>query len=503
MYAWRLADAPIYLSHDEVLFALHAQAIATTGHDLNGRLLPLYFQITANYWAQPLLVYATAASLAVLPLTEWSIRAPSVLVGVAAIVLMYFVAARFERSPVRGAIAATMLAMTPAHVIHSRMGVDPIYAVLFVVIWLLWVARFEQQGRLAALWAATTTLGVGIYSYIASIVVMPLLFLITCLFAVPSRGVSLRRYAAAAAGFLVPFSLLAAWLTLHPSAYAAQVARYNLYDASRFGPLQGVKEILSHVGLSARLSVYWDYFNPSFLFLAGGSSLTNSTRQAGVFLVPIALLLPVGIYAALQPPRSWANLLLIAGLAAAPVAAALVLGAYAVDRVLVMVPFVILLATRGVGYLWKTSPRAGRAIVCVALLAMPLQFARFYGDYFGDYRIRSSTWFERNIRGALTNIEERDAHEPRPAVYLPTSIPWIDAYWKFYLLKDHRTYLTERTRYFDPKTLNVDEVPARSLVLVELSEAGLAQMNPGLAVLRPIDRIAEPNGVPSFIVLER
>src|SRR5262249_27640982 len=70
LYAWRLADAPIYLSHDEVLFALHAQAIAATGHDLNGRLLPLYFQITSNYWAQPFVVYATAASLAFLPLAE-------------------------------------------------------------------------------------------------------------------------------------------------------------------------------------------------------------------------------------------------------------------------------------------------------------------------------------------------------------------------------------------------------------------------------------------------
>src|SRR5262249_31635718 len=257
LYAWRLADAPIYLSHDEVLFALHGQAIVTTGRDLNGRLLPLYFQITSNYWAQPFVVYATAASLAFLPLTEWSIRAPSVVVGVAAIVLMYFVAARVERSPVRGAIAAGMLAMTPAHVIHSRMGVDPIYAVLFVVIWLLWVALFEQHGRLGALWGATTTLGVGIYSYIAAIVVMTRLFLSTCGVGVPSRGVSLRRYAVAVVGFLVPVTLLVAWLAMHPSAYAGQVARYNLYDASRFGPLQGVKEILSYVGLSARLSVYW------------------------------------------------------------------------------------------------------------------------------------------------------------------------------------------------------------------------------------------------------
>ena len=44
LYAWRVADVPIYLCDAEVLFALNSQSIASTAHDVNGRLLPLWFQ---------------------------------------------------------------------------------------------------------------------------------------------------------------------------------------------------------------------------------------------------------------------------------------------------------------------------------------------------------------------------------------------------------------------------------------------------------------------------
>src|ERR1700719_2499234 len=86
LYAIDLGRAPVYLHEAEVLFALHAHSIATTLHDTNGRLLPLYFQmpeIGENVWFQPMIVYAMAPLLAVLPLSEVVIRLPSVLVGVA------------------------------------------------------------------------------------------------------------------------------------------------------------------------------------------------------------------------------------------------------------------------------------------------------------------------------------------------------------------------------------------------------------------------------------
>src|SRR5439155_16164920 len=60
LYTVRLNGVPPSLSTDETAFALQAHAIATTAHDTNGRLLPLYFQMVENVWFHPALVYAMA-----------------------------------------------------------------------------------------------------------------------------------------------------------------------------------------------------------------------------------------------------------------------------------------------------------------------------------------------------------------------------------------------------------------------------------------------------------
>src|SRR5689334_19330334 len=59
LYGAGLTYSPPYLHEAELLFGLHAHAIATTGHDVYGRLLPLYFQmkpIGENVWFHPAIV---------------------------------------------------------------------------------------------------------------------------------------------------------------------------------------------------------------------------------------------------------------------------------------------------------------------------------------------------------------------------------------------------------------------------------------------------------------
>src|SRR5438128_2337287 len=81
LYTIRLSDAPIYLMHDEVMFALHADSIARTGHALNGDRLPLYFSEPGfQAGRDPLIIYLTAAVLRVLPLSESTVRLPTAIV---------------------------------------------------------------------------------------------------------------------------------------------------------------------------------------------------------------------------------------------------------------------------------------------------------------------------------------------------------------------------------------------------------------------------------------
>ncbi len=52
LFAPFLGWAPIYLAHDEVVYALNAHAIATSGRGMSGEPWPLYFHVGGTFWAE-------------------------------------------------------------------------------------------------------------------------------------------------------------------------------------------------------------------------------------------------------------------------------------------------------------------------------------------------------------------------------------------------------------------------------------------------------------------
>src|SRR5260221_3342082 len=125
LYAWRLQSAPVYASPDEVIIGVDAHSLASTGRDVYGRFLPLYFQIqmpgeTRMGWFTPAIFYVSALFMKILPFSEWTIRLPTVCIGTIDIVLMYFIGRRLFRSEPLALAAAALLLLTPAHFILSR-----------------------------------------------------------------------------------------------------------------------------------------------------------------------------------------------------------------------------------------------------------------------------------------------------------------------------------------------------------------------------------------------
>jgi 4-amino-4-deoxy-L-arabinose transferase-like glycosyltransferase len=516
LYGTRLGGVPMYLSLDESFFALASHSIATTGRDLNDRFLPLYFQwpaeVSTDVFYQPMLVYATALVLKVLPFTETVLRLPAVIVGLADVVLIYFVALRLFKRESLAVVSAVVLLLTPAHFIHSRLAMDYLYPVPFVLAWMLGLLAFLDEGRPWTLFAGTFALGVGFYSYIAAIVMMPVYFAITCGLLLLRRR-PLRDFGIALAGFALPLLPIVPWILTHPDAIARTAKRYELYGAAHAAPLltvrtaflRSVRESLHFFAITERVSLYWYFFNPAYLFLTGGLFVIGSTRRAGVFLLPLAVFIPVGINYLLNLRRTAAGALLLAGLITAPLAACLVNEPYAVGRELELLPFGVLLAVVGVDAM-LSAPSSWRTIVrwtaIVLLILAPLQFAFFWRDYFGRYAVESAGWFGGNVRGGVEDIIEREAAQPHPAIYLSKLLPYVEWTWRVYLIKHRRTNLLERTTYFDAGRVELTTIPKGSLLLVQNSEPASAALlrSDELAKLR---MIAQPNGDPFAWVLEK
>ena len=434
LYTRSLDYVPPYLIHDEAQGALQAHAIATTGHDLSGRLLPLYFtEPEFPPGRDPALIYWTALGLTILPFTEAGARTPTALIAVLDVVLMFFAARALFKSTGAGVLAAVMLALAPVHFIRGRLMLSPLYSIPFVLAWLWALAKFDEAPTVRRFIAVCAWLALGMYSYLAAVVMMPL-YLVMSL-GVAARSLRWRAVAIGGAVMAVCLVPMAAWYLTHPERNSQIVSAYQLNP--------GVS-LISHYA-----HLYWSFFDPSYLFMSGDSSMVNSTRTAGLFPFAFAVLLPVGLIALIRSPRPL-NLVIAAGFLAAP-AVSIISGAIEMNRVMFAIPFAILVATCAGVVLWRRNSVARRAIAAVLVASVVLQFASFYRDYMSDrYRLASATWFSGSVREAIRELINRSDDSQ---IYISTEIEWVHRMWRFYAIEAGRLDLVARTTY-------VRELPA-------------------------------------------
>ena len=430
LYATRLGEVPAYVMHDEAQGALQAHSIATTGRDLAGRLLPLYFtEPEFPPGRDPALIYVTALVLQVVPFSEAGVRTSAALIAVLDVVLMFLLAQRLFHSTAMGLVAAALLLLTPIHFIRGRLLLSPLYTIPFILAWLWLLWRFTMQPTTARLAACAVVLGLGTYSYLASVVMMPVYLLITL--AIGFRRLGLMPALKSSVAFAITLLPMVAWYVTHPERNAEIVNAYQL-DISAASPL------------GRWLRLYWSFFDPAFLFVSGDPSLINSTRESGFFPLAFAALIPIGLYGLVRAKQP-VPLAIAAGFVTAPVVT-IISGAVEMNRVMFAIPFGVLAAAYGAHALLGSSRVAVRAVAVLLLLSVAAQFNGLYSGYMGAYRMTSAYWFSGNPREAFRSLMGRAAGTSGP-VYVSSEIDWANRIWRFYAIADGKTDMIPRASY--------------------------------------------------------
>ena len=483
LYARALGSVPPYLIHDEAQGALQAHAVATTGRDLSGRLLPMYFtEPEFPPGRDPALIYVTALGLTVLPFWEAGARTPTAMVAVLNLVLMFFAARAIFQNTWIAAVASIMLALTPIHFIRGRLLLSPLYSIPFVLAWLWSLRRFEERPSSGRFVAACAWLALGMYSYLAAVVMMPLYLLMTM--AVAARSMRGRAVVLAGITFVVCLLPMAAWYATHPERNTQIVSAYQLEAGGSW--LDAV---------ASRLSLYWRFFDPSYLFVSGDASMINSTRTAGLFPMAFAVLLPLGLIAIARGRRP-IGLTIAAGFLAAPIVS-VISGGIEMNRVMFAIPFAVLIATYGVIMLWERKSAVPRIVAALLIASVAGQFSGFHRHYMGDaYRTSSAPWFSGNVREAARELIARSGSGP---IYISSDIEWVHRMWRFYAIEAGRLDLISRTTYFREPPMTA---PAGSRLLCPVDSprcAGLAASGSWHEVVR----VPSLDGARVFAILER
>ncbi|MCL5783835.1 MAG: glycosyltransferase family 39 protein, partial [Patescibacteria group bacterium] len=446
-------------------------------------------------WATPITTYFTALVLKFLPLTEVNIRLSTVLVGVGNIFLLWLIAKKFFSSQKWAYVAAIILALSPAHFINSRLLLDNLYSTPFLLGWLYCLQLFLEKQHLKYLLWGGLILGLGVHSYHAAKITMPIYLLMTLVVAVYYLKKRWWQGGGIILAFLLPLIPLFFWLKIYPDTLSDQVRYTNLYS-TQLSATQGILTLLTPSSLLSRAQVFLNYFHPGFLFFRGDNSLIHSTHQVGVFLWPLLIFLPFGLYQ-LRKKATAVHKIILLGFFSAPLAATIAGDNFRISRILVMLPFAALAATLGFKTLW--SKKGLWRLLCLGLVICGLiQFTFFLNDYFRNYPLRSYKDFRYNIPGALESVIKQEGNFSGQTIYLDKRVEFIDRYWKFYLLKHHRLDLLPQTVYLLPDLIDTDKLNSNSILLLNYNNVDGLKEN--LGSFRKINTILEPDKTSSFYI---
>lgn len=167
---WDLGKNPLGINLDEAAIGYNAYSVLKTGRDEYGQFLPLQFRSLDDY-KPPLYIYLTVPSVAIFGLNEFAVRFPSALLGVGAVILVFFLAKELFDQRV-GLIAAALLAISPWHLQFTRTAYETGSLAFFTAAGLLCFLKGIKNWRWFIL--SAILFGLELYLYQAAKVFVPL-----------------------------------------------------------------------------------------------------------------------------------------------------------------------------------------------------------------------------------------------------------------------------------------------------------------------------------------
>lgn len=487
---------PVHLNQDELMFSLNANSVAENLTDYYGNRLPFYFRHLDSFWATPVVVYLTSFVLKFFSISEATIRLSSVLVGVVSTLLMFALVKEIFNEKL-ALLSSLFLLISPAFFINTRLLLDNIYPLPFVLLWLLLIKKYLDKNNFIYIFFASLSLGIGIHSYHAAKIMMPVYFVATAFIVFKKAKDKKKDTLMAFVGFLIPIILFIPWLVKYPQTLTSQISYVGSIDRT-IEAERGILGVFNPERLGTFVFSYPTYLGPNILFVEGDRSLVHSTKMVGAFTFPMFILFIFGILNIFYKRKDLFSKLLLFGFLTYPIAPSIVNDPQRISRGLVAIVFSVLIFAYGAKFLMDRKEKMFRHLLLATLFLSIVSFFFFWSDYFGAYRKRSYTHFNKNIGGALESAFKSTEIREVEKVYLDDEIPFITYYSDFYQEKLNLN-LTENVKYFDFSKEDFTTYPEGSLFVVKAKNAP-ATRDVTIGDFERIEIIREPDGVESFYV---
>jgi 4-amino-4-deoxy-L-arabinose transferase-like glycosyltransferase len=490
----KITGSPYGFFCDEASNALDAYWLAHTLHDQHGVLLPAYFEALSD-WRGGFHIYWEVPFVALFGLGERAVRLGSAVAGTLTVWLTYLFVGKAVNRTV-GLLSAFLLAISPWHILHSRVGWEEISVPFVIALCLTFLYVGLERPRWLPL--AFVFGALGMYTYQPGRVFFPLFCL--AWLAIYARPLWRHRQAsvvglAAAAIVLIPTigSILG-------GTFFARLSQLN-------GPPQP---------LAQQVATFWAnylaHFEPAFLFQTSTDIiLRHYVRGFGMLYGFEAPFLLIGVVAMIWRHRR-ADLLFLAWFVVYPVAGALVGPPISTRSIAGVIVFQIAVAqgiyTAALGIMWVARRSAAlwryrRALIAGLAGALLLVGLGATGDFMHaclvDYPRYSSGWWGWQW-GARPIVAYFEAH--RGAYdhgYMNAEFNAPDELLRFYTTPDTgRCAACSITNIADPSVVRAQYVPQQR-ELWAVSPGALDTSALRLLPHRVVSHISYPDGSTAFL----
>jgi len=448
---YQLGVNPPSIDWDETSIGYNAYSILKTGADEYGNHLPIAFRSFDDY-KPPVYVYLTVPSVALFGLNEFAVRLPAALIGVAAIVVVYFlvkeILLNWDRNK-REYIAlasAFFLAISPWHLQFSRAAFEGNVGMFFLILSLLFFLRAFKNKYLYLLFAVSFVLST--YSYHSFRLINPILLLVL-LAIFYKRLIKQKILVAISLIIIIVFSAAAYVSFFSPTGAGARLSMVtvfsdptlqmrsaiNIVDAKRNNDFIG--EIINNrrlIFIPTIIKGYLDHFNFDFLFVHGDGGVQHHAYNMGMLYLWDFPFIILGIIFLFKKIDRRILLLFILFILA-PVPAAITTGTPHPVRAIAMIPGFQIFSSVGfflvLSMILKSKYKLIGIIIGLVIIASLIFNVKYYLEsYYVATPIKYGYFWQFGYKEALNYAKENEAKFKNIIMTYQYDQPYI--YYLFY-----------------------------------------------------------------------
>jgi len=456
---YQLGSNPPSIDWDEASIGYNAYSILKTGADEYGNRLPIAFRSFDDY-KPPVYIYLTVPSVAVFGLNEFAVRLPAALIGMLAVIVVYFLVKEIfsnwdeKKHKLVALISAFFLAISPWHLQFSRAAFEGNVGMFFLILSLLFFFKGQKNKYLYLLFAVSFVLS--IYSYHSFRLINPIL-LLSMLIIFYKQLVKQKALVIVSLIIIIIFSAAAYASFFQSSGAGSRLSMVTIFSdptlqmesAKNVETAKKNNDIVGQIINNRRfifvptiIKGYFDHFNFDFLFVHGDSGVQHHAYDMGMLYLWDFLFIIIGVIYLFKNIDRRIMLLIILFLLA-PIPAAITTGTPHPVRAIAMIPGFQIFSAVGLvltlAVLLKNKNKLFAMIASVVIIGCLIFNIKYYlNSYYVVTPIRYGYFWQYGYKEALSYAKDNETNFKNIIFTYEYDQPYI--YYLFYNKLDPSWY---------------------------------------------------------------